>query len=198
LAKKFKTMKKPSILLLFCLLVSSSLMAAKVTFIKGDASIFKGKKSFLIEFDWSQASFDGLESEAEYIKFTRNKKKEKADEWEKDWQNDKKNLVPYYQEFLSSRLKNLEASFNVDDPDSDYKMVIRPSHVDTGSPVKYSSIEMRIHVLDKEGKEVAIIAVPMVRGAQMGPMTPTIGMRLKMALANSGNLLAKFLKKNIG
>ncbi len=188
---------KKNALLILCFMFSTVVFAGEgVQFIKGDASIFKGKKSFLMEFDWSQTSVDGLESEEEYIKYAKSKK-DKPEEFEASWEKDKKNLLINYQEFLASKMKKSELNFNVDDPDSEYKMIIRPTHVDTGSPIKYSSFMAKIYILDKAGKEVAIIGVPRVRGAQLSYMTPTVPIRIRIAMTSSANMFLKFIKKNL-
>ena len=128
-------------------------------------------------------------------KRSKEKKKSEADKWERDWNKDKENFLEFFEEYLSKQCKKYPASFNIDDPDSDYRMVVEPVHIETGNPVKYSSVETKIYWYDvKTGEEVAEHYIPASKGAQMGPMSPTTGYRVQIALAGTAKMFAKYYK----
>ncbi|MCT4622213.1 MAG: hypothetical protein N4A46_01225 [Schleiferiaceae bacterium] len=164
----------------------------------GDSSFLKKSSTVYVEFDISEASIDGLDSEADFIEYKRKKEKSRseADKWEKAWNKDKEDFGEYYGEVLRKATKKYPASFNIDDPESDYKMVVQPIHIETGTPIKYSSIETKLIFTEiASGEEVAVIYIPASRGLQMGPMSPTTGYRVKAAAAGSAKMIAKFYKK---
>ena len=141
-----------------------------------------------------------MDSEEAYIKYTKGKKKTPADaeKFERGWNKDKNTFVVGYQGKLSKMLKKTELDFNLDNPKSDYKMVIEVQHIDTGTPVKKSSATVKIQVYDlKTDEKVAEIFVPKAAGVQLGPMTPTVGMRVNYAFAVSASILGKYIKKQL-
>lgn len=165
--------------------------------VRGNDSFLKKKVTVFVEFDFSKTSLDGLDSEEEFVAYKRKKEKntKEADKWEAAWDKDKAGFVEYYLEFLSKKCKKFPASFNIDDPDSDYKMVVQPIHIETGTPVKKSSVETKIFFFDtKSNEQVAEHYMPKSQGTQMGPMSPTTGMRVKVALAGSASIFAKYYK----
>ena len=114
----------------------------------------------------------------------------------KGWNKDKDGFIESYNEYIGKYCKKMPSTFNIDDPDSDYKMVVQPIHIETGNPMKYSSVETKLIFTETStGEEKAVIYVVQSRGAQMGPMTPTSGMRVQAALGGSASLFAKYYKK---
>jgi hypothetical protein len=165
--------------------------------VRGNDTFLKKKVTIFIEFDFSKTSLDGLDSEEEFIEYKRKKEKNKkeADKWEAAWNKDTEGFLEYYQVFLSKKCKKYPASFNIDDPDSDYKMVVQPIHIQTGTAVKKSSVETKIFFFDtKTNERVAELYMPKSDGAQMGPLSPTTGMRVKMSLGSSASIFAKYYK----
>lgn len=165
--------------------------------VKGNDSFLKKNVTVFIEMDYSKTSLDGLDSEEEFIEYKRSKKKDKkdADKWEADWKKDTEGILEYYQEYLDKKCKKYPATFNIDDPDSDYKMVVQPIHIQTGTPVKKSSIETKLIFYKMDtNEEVATIYVAESDGVQMGPMSPTTGMRVRYSFGTSAALFAKYYK----
>ncbi len=170
----------------------------KIKFIKGTTSVFKGKKSYLVKFDYSKMSVDGLETEAEYIEYKMKKKKtkEKADKWKMSWKNDQKNNVNAYVKMLARESKKTNLVFTTDDPNSDYEMLVVPSRIETGTGIKKSSVELNLFLKNiKTGKVIAKVHVPKIHGVQQGPTAPTTGMRVQVALMQSAAYFGKYLKK---
>jgi hypothetical protein len=195
---KTQAMKAPLLTAAALLIGTLSFAGERVTFIKGDASIFSGNNSFLVEMDLTNTSIDALDTEAAFIEYKKSKKEKGADTWEQDWNNDKKNFLTSYVEQLARATKKTSLKFSQDDPSSKYKMVLRPNHIETGNPMKYSSVEMKAHIYDMAtNEEVAIIHVVPSRGAQMGPMTPTVGMRVNYAMMGSAQMMAAYIKKSL-
>lgn len=168
-------------------------------FVKGNIDFLREPATILVEFDMSKTSLDGLDSEEEFIEYKLNKVKEKGKDpvkWEKGWKKDKISFANYFMMGLNKKFKKSGLVFNDDDPDSKYKMVYKPSHIETGTPVKKSSIKGKLHFYDMEsGDEIAVLYLPVAYGEQMGPMTPTVGIRLNSCLYYSATILAKFYKK---
>lgn len=178
-------------------LVAFAPASKKTGKIKGNDSFLKKGVSVFIEMDYSKTSLDGLDSEDEFIKYKRGKEKntKEADKWEAAWKKDTESLLEYYQEYINKKCKKYPASFNIDNPKSEYKMVVQPIHIQTGTPIKGSSVETKLifYKMDSN-EEVAQVYIAESDGVQMGPMSPTTGMRVKIAFANSAAMFAKYYK----
>ncbi len=179
-------------------LIGTAAFAGKpVTFIKGNKSIFKGDASFLLEWDMAASAVDGLDTEEGFIEYYTKKEKD-PEKWLNGWKKDKAGFLNTYVEMLARDFKKTRLKFSSDDPDSKYKMIVRPMKIVTGTPVRYSGIELKLHVIDMATQEeVAVIHVPQVRGVQWGPMTPTAGLTVNMAVATSARFFSKFIKKTL-
>ena len=119
-------------------------------------------------------------------------KEKDPEKWENGWKKDKAGFANTYVEMLSKDLKKTSLKISSDDPDSKYKMIVRPMKLKTGTPVRYSSIEMKIHVIDMAtNEEVAVLHVPEVRGVQWGMTTPT-GYDVNVAIRYSAKVFSKF------
>ena len=112
LNEHIRTMNKILLLGAAILLSAATVNAGGVKFIKGKPSLFKGNASFLIEFDYSNSSFDGLDTEEAFIEYKKEKKKDKAEQWERDWTRDKGNFCEYYQQNISKMMKTSIKKFN--------------------------------------------------------------------------------------
>lgn len=168
---------------------------AKPTVMKGDAAFLKESNSIYVEFDMSTTTLDGLESEEEFVAYKKKKAKD-PEKWEQGWEKDKKNFGNYYIEALKRKCKKLPCSFNDDDPESDYKVVVKPVHLETGNPIKKSSVEVKMHFYKNgEETEAAVIHIPKTYGVQQGPMSATVGQRMVITFNNSALVFAKFYKK---
>lgn len=190
-------MKLASILTAVLLMAGTAATAASVTFIKGSNAIFKGSNSFLVEIDLSATAIDGLDTEQAFIDYHMGKDKDPAN-WENGWKKDKAGFLNTWVNTLSRSLKSTKLKVSSDDPDSKYKMILRPNKIKTGTPVRYSTVEMKIHVIDMATQEeVAIIHVPEVRGTQWSMYTPTLGTTVNVALMNSSAFLGKYIKKSL-
>lgn len=190
---------KLNILLAIGLMVGSlSVMAGEpVTFIKGNKSIFKGDNSFLVEMDLSATAIDGLDTEEGFIEYNKGKAKD-PEKWENGWKKDKAAFLTRYVETMSKDLKKTKLKVSSDDPDSKYKMILKPNKIKTGTPVRYSSVEMKISVVDMATQEeVAVLHVVEVKGVKWEFTTPTMGITVSMALMNSARVLDKFIKKTL-
>ena len=189
---------KTLLITLCAALIGTTTIAGKpVTFIKGDKSIFKGDASFLVEWDMSLSSIDALDTEEAFVEYYKGKEKD-PEKWENGWKKDKAGFANTYVEMLSKDLKKTKLKISSDDPDSKYKMIVRPMKVKTGTPVRYSSIEMKIHIIDMAtDEEVAVLHVPEVRGVQWGMTTPTMGMTVNVAIMYSSKFFSKFIKNTI-
>jgi len=180
------------VLATFCL---TAFAQKKAKFMKGNIDFLRKPTTILVEFDMSKTSLDGLDSEEEFIDYKTKKAKDPA-KWKKGWKKDKINFANTYMMGLNRKFKKTGLVFNDDDPDSKYKMVYRPVHIETGNPMKKSSIKGKLHFYDMEtGEEIAILYMPPAYGEQMGPSTPTVGIRLNACLYYSATALAKFYKK---
>ena len=190
---------KLNLLLTFGLMACSlsSMAGEPVTFIKGDKTIFRGDNSFLVEMDLSTTSIDALDTEEGFVQYNKGKAKD-PEKWENGWKTDKASFLTRYVETMSRELKKTSLKVSSDDPDSKYKMILKPDKIHTGTPVRYSSVEMKISVVDMATQEeVAILHVADVRGVEWGMMTPTVGMTVSMAMMNSAHVLDKFIKKTL-
>lgn len=190
---------KPTNLLTTALLLGSLTATAgkPITFIKGDNSIFKGDNSFLVELDLSVTAIDALDTEEAFVEFNKGKEKD-PEKWENGWKQDKASFLTNYVEMLSRDLKKTPLKISTDDPDSKYKMILRPTRITTATPFRYSSVEMKIHVLDMATQEeVAIIHVPNIVGTKWSMMTPTMGMTVNIALVGSARYLSKYINKSL-
>ena len=191
-------MKLNHILSTALLLGSLTAVAGKpITFIKGDNKIFKGENSFLVELDLSTSSIDALDTEEAFVEYNKGKEKD-PEKWENGWKKDKAGFLNAYVESLSRDLKKTKLKVSSDDPESKYKMILRPNKIKTGTPMRYSSIEMKIHVIDMATQEeVAIIFVPEVTGTKWSMMTPTLGMTVNFAVVYSARFLSKYITKSL-
>ncbi|MBP6390803.1 MAG: hypothetical protein KA175_10645 [Flavobacteriales bacterium] len=191
-------MRLSSLLTIALLCASLTTMAGKpITFIKGDKSIFKGDASFLVEWDMSLSSIDALDTEEAFIDYYKGKEKD-PEKWENGWKKDKAGFLNAYVESLARDLKKTKLKVSSDDPESKYKMIVRPMKMKTGTPMRYSAIEMKLHVIDMASQEeVAIIHVPEVMGVKWSMMTPTLGMTVNYAVVYSARYMAKFVQKTI-
>lgn len=172
----------------------------KTNLLSGNDSFLKKAVSIHVVFDMSKSSVDGLDSEEGYIEFNKKKKKNAADakKWEDGWKKNKNDFGEVYTEYIGKKLKKTSLTFNMDDPESDYKLIVEPMHIETGSPVKYSSVETKLIFIETAtGEEKAVIYVPPSRGVQMGPMSPTSGMRVQIALVQSAAMFAKYCKAKL-
>lgn len=171
--------------------------------INGNDDFLKKPVTIYVELDISKSSIDGLDTEAGFIEYkmkkkSKSKKPGAAKKWEAGWKKDKAAFAENYVATLQRKLKKLPATFNLDDPSSDYKMVIEPMHIQTGTPIKYSSFETKLKFY-KSGsdEEVAVHYYPGVRGLQMGPMSPTSGMRVSYSMLQSATMFIKNYKKKM-
>jgi len=172
----------------------------KTGLISGKDAFLKKSVTIFVEFDISKSSIDGLDTEEGFIQYHKEKKKnpEDAKKWEDGWKKDKASFGEFYVEYLRKKLKKAPATFNLDDPKSDYKMIVEPMHIETGTPIKYSSFETKLKFIETaSGEEVAVIYIPGVRGQQQGPMSPTTGMRVKYSIMLSANMFIGYYKKKL-
>lgn len=191
-------MKLASILSIGLLVSSTAVFAGKpVSFIKGNNSIFKGSSSFLVEMDLSTTAIDALDTEQAFVEYNMGKEKDPT-KWENGWKQDKAGFLNAWVNQMARSLKKTQLKVSSDDPDSKYKMILRPNKIKTGTPVRYSAVEMKIHVYDMATQEeVAIIHVPEIRGTQWSIYTPTMGMTVNMAIIQSAGFLAKYINKSL-
>ena len=190
------------ILTVIVISLTSSTTGEDIILMSGSLDFFNKSKSVYIEFDMSKTSIDALSSETAFVDYRIKKEKEDKNgkpetEVRANWEKDKKYIINNYLIVINKLLDDYPVAFNNDNLKSDYKMVIVPSHWETGNPVKYSSVKYKLIVTETAtGNAVAVINVPTFNGGQMGPMTPTVGMRI--ALANTYSILGlkKFLKKS--
>lgn len=176
----------------------------KTGIISGKDDFLKKPVTIYVELDISKSSIDGLDTEAGFIEYHVNKKNKKskkpgaAKKWEAGWKKDKAGFAESYVAYLQRKLKKLPATFNLDDPSSDYKMLVEPMHIQTGTAIKYSSFETKIKFY-KTGsdEEIAVHYYPGVRGVQQGPMTPTTGMRVTYSIGQSAAMFIKYYKKKM-
>lgn len=172
-------------------------LGAKTKVLSGSTDVLKENKSVYVEFKMDNSSIDALDSESAFVAYKTSKHKDPK-QWEKDWTKDKAEFSNYYTEALGKVMKKMPLSFNNDNPNSDYKMVVDLMHMETGNPMKYSSVECKLIFTETTtNKEVLQLYMPRSRGAQMGPSTPTVGMRIKIALYGSAKIFQGFYKKEI-
>jgi hypothetical protein len=190
------------ILTVIVISLTSSTTGEDIILMSGSLDFFNQAKSVYIEFDMSKTSIDALSSETAFVDYRIKKEKEDKNgkpetEVRANWEKDKKYIINNYLIVINKLLDDYPVAFNNDNLKSDYKMVIIPSHWETGNPIKYSSVKYKLIVTEvATGASVAVVNVPTFNGDQMGPMTPTVGMRI--ALANTYSILGlkKFLKKS--
>ncbi len=185
--------------ILFLVGISANVAFGQATLIKGNLDFMKESKSIFVEFDMSKATIDALSSEEAYIAYkTKGKDAEKdVNKWLEGWNKDKKNFGDYFMEAMKRSNKKYPLAFNNDNPSSDYKMLVTVLHIETGNPIKYSSVKLKLTVTDASGKTVADMNIANATGAQMGPMTPTVGIRVNYALAVAASMYTKIVKKTV-
>lgn len=182
-------------LLAFAILGLAFTAGSKLKVLEGDQNILKESKSVYVELDFSNAKLDALDSEEAFVEYKKGKSKD-PEQWEKDWKKDKNNFISYYTESMERACKKYPFTFNNDNPDSDYKLVVEMMDVQTGNPVKKSSVESKLHFYANGSEEKALsIYLPKSYGVQMSAMTPTVGMRVNVAMATSIRYFKSFYKK---
>tara|TARA_B100000508_G_C11465730_1_gene282276 strand:+ start:4599 stop:5168 length:570 start_codon:yes stop_codon:yes gene_type:complete len=165
--------------------------------LSGNTNFLKEKVSIFVEFDYSKTSVDGLDSEVDYIeyKMKNEESQEEADKWKNAWENDKKSFVEYFGNTISGKTKKYPATFNIDNLEADYKLIVQPVHIGTGTPVKSSSFECKfIFINSKTKEEEAVIYCPKTSGSQAGPMSSSMAGRVNLAMLYTINNFSKYYK----
>lgn len=189
------------ILTVLAISLTSFTTGEDIVLMSGSLDFFNQAKSVYVEFDMSKTSIDALSSETAFVDYRIKKEKESKNGKPEsavraDWEKDKKYIINNFLIALQKNLDDYPVAFNNDNLKSDYKMVILPSHWETGNPMKYSSVKYKILVTETAtGNSVAVVNVPTFNGDQMGPMNPTVGMRIVVANTLSILGLKKYLKK---
>ncbi len=199
---KHLTPMKKLLLILTSIFFFSFTSGEDIVLLSGNLDFLKQPKSIYVEFDYTKMSIDALSTEEGFIQYRIKKEKEDKDgkseaDVRNDWEKDKKYFSNTYIEQVKKVLKDYPAAFNNDNPKSDYKLTIALAHMDTGNPMKKSSVKYKmIYTETTTGKQTAVVAIPTTWGVAMGVMAPTVGMRISTANYYTLAGFEKFLKKN--
>lgn len=198
-------MKKPSVLIILALLISSSIFA-QTQAKKGNYKFLKGESSLNIQYEYSDMTVGKNLTEEEYVNENVAERNEdeagKGDKWKEGWissRNDR--YEPKFESLLNKSMEKTGITAT-EDSDSKYTLIVKTTYTEPGFNIgvmkkpAYVNYELTFIETETE-KEVANYILEKVPGSQAMGGDFDVGSRIAESYAKSGKMLGSYIAKNL-